>query len=144
MKGQVEDGAAVTNQYELEIDGMPPIYFTAVGELSRELQVAAMDDDTNQSTGRVTTGETTADQYVHHEDERIAMEAWHQACVDGAPGYKRGGQLNLKRADQGVVASYEITGMICRIRKLPQLATGEDGQGVKITWTIAYDDVLPL
>ena len=143
-KGTVEEGAAVTNQYRLEIDGMPEIFFTSVGELSRELQIANMADDTNQSTGRVLTGETDVAQYVHHDAERVAMEAWMQAAVDGAPGYKRDGEIHLLEASGQIVASYELQGLICRMRKTPALAQGEDGSGVVLTWTLAYDDVLPL
>lgn len=143
-KGDVEAGSAVSNQFTLEVVGLPAIYFTRVGELTVELAVAEMADGTWQSTGRVKPGETEADQYVHHEVERVAMEAWFTACRTGAPGHKTTALLHLCGADGNPVVSYLLDGVINRGRKLPEHDKSGDGEGVRATWMLAFDDVVPM
>lgn len=144
MKGQVEAGAAVSNNYRLEITGLPAIYFTRVGELARELVIAELADRTNVSTGEVKPGTFEADQYLHHTSERLALEALHGLASGGVLGYKSSALLHHLDAGGNVKGSWLIQGLICTGRKLPELAAGEDGEGVKITWSFAYDDVIPV
>lgn len=144
MKGTVQAGAAVTNKFRLVVPGLPETYWTRFGELTRELVTAEMSDRTVQSTGDVKPGEVDADQYMHHADERVALEAWFAQCAVAAPGYKRAGELYFHGADGQPVAAYTLVGLFTKGPKTPELNRGQDGEGVQITWMFSYDDVLPL
>lgn len=144
-KGRAQANAAMSNQYLFELDGLPDIYFTRIGELQRMLVTTELADKTKQTTGQVQPGETELEQYVHHEAERVALEQLHQAAVDGKPGHKIDGTLHLLGADGTTVkASWLVQGVIIKGRKLPELQAKEDGEALKIVWSIDYDDVLPL
>lgn len=144
MKGTVQAGSAVTNQFKLVLPGLPEIYFTRVGELSRELVIAEMADGTWQSTGRIKPGEVECEQYMHHLAERVAMEAWHQACATGAPGHKIAGEMFYMGADGQPVAAYILVGVLNKGRKTPEVNVAQEGEGVQIVWMLAFDDVVQL
>ena len=143
-KGTVEAGSALTNQYALELSGMPTIYFTRVGELDVQLVKAKMADLTWQTTGQVNPLETEVDQYLHHSSERVAMEAWFAACVAGSPAHKKTGLLYFNGADGQPVASFMLDGVLNCGPKYPELKAMDDGEGVVITWKLAVDNVVPV
>lgn len=143
-KGSVQPGGAMSNQFRLVVPGFPEIYFTRIGELSAELVKAEMADGTWQSTGKVKPGETEVDQYLHHDGERAAMEAWWTACQAGAPGHKLDCELYFQGSDGQPRASYLLDGVIVTSRKTPELNRAQDGEGVLLTWGLAFDAVIPL
>lgn len=144
-KGTVSADAALSNQFKLEITGLPAIVFTRVGDISSELVTTTMADQTVQTTGQVKPAEFEVDHYVHHTAERVAMEAWFLACASGATGHKLPGFLYLLGADGSTIkATYMLDGVICKGRKLPEHDAMGDGEGVRLTWTCSVDSVLPL
>ena len=143
-KGTIEPGSALTNKFQLKITGLPTIYFVRFGELETELKLAKMPDLTWQTTGQVDPIEVEADHMIHHSAERVALEAWHAAAVAGAAGHKLPGMLHLLGADGNPVVSYLLDGVINKGRKIPELAVGNDGEGVVCTWKLAVDNVIPL
>lgn len=144
MKGTVQAGAAVTNKFRLVVPGLPNTYWTRFGELTAELVTTEMADGTIQSTGRIKPGEVDADQYMHHVDERVGLEAWLVQCATGAPGHKRAGELYFHGADGNPVAAYTLVGLLNKGRKTPELNRAQDGEGVQITWMFTFDDVIAL
>ena len=144
-RGTVEADAALSNQYRLEITGLPAIVFTRVGDISTELVTTTMADQTVQTTGQVKASEFEVDHYLHHQAERVAMEAWFLACSSGATGHKLPAFLYLLGADGLTIkATYMLDGVICKGRKLPELDGMGDGEGVRLTWTCSADAVIPL
>ena len=143
-EGTVEPGAAVTNKFKLEIQGVQDTYWTRMGELTSELVTAEMDDGTVQTTGRLKPGESDGDQYMHHASERLALEVLYRACQTGAPGHKRPATLTFLGADGQPVMGMLILGFLLKGRKTPELASGSDGEGVKITWMFSHDRLVIL
>lgn len=144
-KGQVAANAAMSNNFRLEIAGLPPIYFARVGEISREIKVAELADMTAQSTGQVAPITLEADQYLHHNVEVIALETLHRAAEAGAPGYKVAtGLLYFLDTAGNVVRSYLLSGLWIMSRKTPELNAGDDGTGVLITWGFSADDAVMI
>lgn len=144
-KGTVEANAAVTNQFRLEIPGTPDILFVRVGELERLLVLAEMPDKTMQSTGQVQPGEFEADIMAHHTAARVALDAMFELARTGAPLNKVVGTMHYLGADgASVKLSKLLDGLICKGSKLPEMQSGDDGEGVKVTYMFSYDDVIPI
>jgi len=140
----IQPDAAMTNQFKLEIEGLPAIVFTSTGELATELELATMPDGTRQSTGKTKPSDTEVKHMAHHAEERIAMEAWFAQCIAGSPTGKRPGFLHLLGADgRTVKASYALDGCLAYIRKLPELDSSTEGEGAMLTWSLSVDNVLP-
>jgi hypothetical protein len=144
-KGTVEAGAAMTNQYKLQLDGMPDTFYTKIGAIDSELVLAEMADQTRQSTGQVKPVDVDVEQYVHHTAELVALEGRFAACIASAPGHKADGMCSLLGGDgKTVVASWLWTGVIIKKRGTPELAAGDDGQGARMKWTFSIDAVTPI
>lgn len=144
MQGKVQAGAAMTNQFTLSILGLPDIYVTRLGELTTEVMVAEMSDGTRQTTGKVKGQDVEMDTYLHHATERAALEGMLVATQTGAPGYKLPATLHMNGADGQPVASWTLDGFFIKGRKSPELNVSDDGDGVKLTWMVSYDNLLPL
>ena len=142
-KGTVEDGAALTNSFRLEIPVLGTVYFTKVGQLEQELKTATLPDSTAQTTGKVDPVETELEHMAHHGSEVLALEAWYAACKAGAPLHKQVGLLFVLGADGNPVRSYVLDGMICKGRTVPELDASADGEGVKLTWKVSIDNIFP-
>jgi len=143
-KGTVEEGAALSNAFRLEIPVLGTVYFTKVGQLEQELKTTTLPDSTAQTTGKVDPVETDVEQMAHHDSEIVALEAWYAACKAGAPGHKQIGTLHLLGADGEPVRSYLLDGVICKGRTIPELDASADGEGLAFTWKIVVDNVIPL
>lgn len=143
-KGTVEDGAALSNSFRLEVPVLGTIYFTKVGQLEQELKTTTLPDSTAQVTGKTDPIETEVDQMAHHDGEIVALEAWYAACKAGAPGHKQIGTLHLLGADGEPVRSFLLEGMICKGRTIPELDASAEGEGVQFTWKLSIDNVVPL
>ena len=143
-KGTVEEGAALSNSFRLEIPILGTIYFTKLGSLGQELKTTTLADSTAQTTGKVDPVETDAEQYGHHDSEIAALEAWYLACQTGAPGHKQIGTLHLLGADGEPVRSYLLDGVICKGRTIPELDASADGEAVAFSWKMVIDNVYPL
>jgi hypothetical protein len=144
-KGSAQANAAFSNQYKLEIPGLPDTFFTRVGELERMVTVAEMPDKTQQTTGQINPGEFEADQLLHHAAERAALEALLNLTATGTLGHKIVGTMHYLGSDgASVKLSVLIDGLMVKGRKLPEVNSGEDGEAVNITWTLAYDDLIFL
>lgn len=144
MTGSVQPDAAMSNKFKLNIVGLPPIYFNRIGEVTTELVVAEMADGTWQSTGKIKPGECEVEQYLHHETERVAMEAWFAACASGAPLHKLPATVEFQGADGKPRAIYLWDGVINRGRKTPELDAKSEGEGLRLTWMLAIDIVVPV
>jgi len=143
-KGTVEEGAALSNAFRLEIPVLGTVYFTKVGSLEQELKTATLPDSTAQTTGKVDPIETDVEQMAHHDSEWVALEAWYAACKGGAPGHKQAATLHMLGADGEPVRSFLLNGVICKGRTIPELDASGDGDGLAFTWKISVDDVIPL
>lgn len=143
-KGTIEPGAALSNSFRLEVPILGTIYFTKVGALEQELKTATMADTTAQVTGKVDPVETEVEQYAHHDAEVAALEAWYAACKVGAPGHKQIGTLYLLGSDGNPVRSFLLDGILCKGRTIPELDAAGDGEGVRFTWKLVVDNVIPL
>lgn len=141
-KGTAQPNAAMTNQFRLEIVGLPEIYFSRVGEIERMITLAELPDRTYQSTGQVAVGEFEADMMPHHDTEWLAVQAWHREVEAGLATAKRPGTLYALRANGQVARALQLDGVLLKGWKLPEFATGEDGSGVVATLTLTYDDVI--
>lgn len=143
-KGTVEEGAALSNSFRLEVPVLGTVYFTKVGQLEQELKTTTLPDSTAQTTGKVDPVETEVQQMAHHDSEIVALEVWYAACKVGAPAHKQVGTLHLLGADGQPVRSFLLDGMICKGRTIPELDASGDGEGLQFTWKLVVDNVIPL
>lgn len=143
-QGDVQAKGAMTNQFAFKVSGLVPMYFVRVGEITTELVVAEMSDGTWQSTGKIKPGELEVEQYIHHTEERLAMEAWFADCIVGGPLHKIPATVEFRGADNQPRAIYALDGVIVKGRKTPELDQSAEGTGAKMTWMLAVDNVVPL
>lgn len=143
-KGTLEPGSAVSNLYELKLDGLIPIRFTSVGSISQSTKQAKLPDQTWVSTGQKEPIEIDVKWMVHHATERAAMNAWFRETEAGTLTSKKRGTLKLLNGSGGTICAFQIIGASCSGWTLPDLAAGEDGSAVEMTSKLAIDDVQPL
>ena len=140
-KGTIDQGAALTNSFDLVIDNVARIKIVKIGSLDTELKTTTLADTTAISTGKVDPIDTTIEHYPHHGSEIVALEAWHAACRDGAPGAKRSAMLHMKNAAGDVVRSYLLSGVLNKGRTIPELDAAGDGDAVMFGWKLSIDEV---
>lgn len=141
-KGQAQALAAMSNNYKLVIPLLPEIFFTRIGELDHQVVMAEMPDKTMQTTGQSNPGEFEAEQMMHHTAERAALEAMLKLTETGTLGYKTSGILYYLGADNSTVKlPVLIDGLVVKGRKTPEVASGDDGTALTITWSFSYDNL---
>ncbi len=143
-KGTVEEGAALSNSFTLDIPIIGTIVFISIGDLEQELKTTILADSTAQSTGKVDPTETEAKSYAHHDAEIAAIEAWFTACKSGALGAKQVGTLHARGADGQPIRSWLLDGILLKGRTIPGFDAAGEGEAVMITWKLIIDNVVPL
>ena len=141
MKGDVKAGAVVTNKFDLEFLGVfaiPKLYAVSMGEVTRELVMAEMSDQTKQSTGIVKAFEFDIEVPMHHEDQ-VAMHRWFNGCVAALIGHKQGGLAYYKGADGKAIRTTTLIGCVCSKEVLPAMNKAEDGKQGNAKYTISVD-----
>jgi len=142
MKGAIQPDHIGVNKYELIVIGLPPLTFTAVSGIERELQTVDLPDRTTASGGGTNPVEFTADLPAHHIIQQAAMEAWFVEGQDPvSPTYKKVGTLVLKSGSGLVLRPFPLLGLYVSKRATPDLEMANEGELAIITWTLKADDM---
>ena len=145
MKGVIKEDHIPINKYEIIVAGMPPLLFTEILGLEKELQTTDLPDRTTASGGNTGPVEFTAKQPMHHTVEVAAMELWLQEGQDPVtPTYKKAGTLIRKSLTGNVVNTTTIIGLYVSKKKEPDLEMANEGEMAAIEWTFKADDSLPV
>lgn len=142
MKGSVQPGHIPVNNYELLVQGLPPILFAEISGTEETTQETTLPDRTVVSGGNVEAVEVTAMSFAHHDTERAALEAWKQEGVDPvSPTYKKVGTL-IKRNIHGEVAETRTwVGVWVKSRSDADLDLSNEGEPAMIEWTLSIDKI---
>lgn len=144
MKGKILPGHVGQNRYQLLV-GTQELTFTEVSGLESETTVVELPDRTQASGGEEMVGEITAMLPLHHEAERNYLEQWLIDSRDPvSPGYKRPATMLWFNIHGEVKGKWEILGMFCSKRVLPDAEMGNDGEMTQIEWTFKHDSCVPL
>jgi len=146
MKGAIQPGHVGQNRYLLQVVGGPdPLTFTEVSGLESETTVVELPDRTQASGGEEMVGEITAMHPLHHKTERAYLEAWLVAGRDPVqPGYKRAATMTWINIHGEVAGVWDIRGIFCSKRTLPDAEMGNDGEMAQIEWTFKHDSCVPI
>lgn len=144
-KGTIEAGAAVTNHFRFEIFGIVPIPVTRIGELTREIVMAEMPDQTMQTTGQVKPGDSDFDVPAHHDAAVAGLNALMALNANGVVLGKVPATLYILGADNtSVKRSVLLDGFAITGLKTPELNSGDDGEMVAFTYSFSYDNLVFL
>ena len=133
------------NKFQLSVPGLPPLTPISIGELESELDKVELPDRTTASGGREKAGEFELVIPAHHTLEIAAMELWVVEGLDPiSPLYKKIATLfGFSQSTLGQ-KSWMIGGAWASKRALPAWELDNDGEMANITYTISYDEVIPL
>jgi hypothetical protein len=145
MQGTVQPRHIPVNNYELLVNGLPPIVFSEISGFEDETEAVDLPDRTKASGGNKKPVEFTAMSFEHHASERAALEAWFKEGRDPVtPTYKKVGTL-IKRNIGGVVATTNtLSGLWITKKKGPDLDMANEGEPAMIEWTFSADAVDPI
>jgi hypothetical protein len=145
IKGVLKVNREQVNKYQLTIQpGVGAIVLVSIGGLEQELDSTALPDGTVRSGGRGKPGETDIVQPAHHKLEVLAMELWWSLCKNTLPGYLKLGTL-VYFNEYGLPGSkYTLPNIWIKKRKSSDMDLGNEGDMATLTWSISYDDVIPV
>lgn len=145
MKGTIQDDHMPVNRYQLLILGIAPIVATEISGIEDELQVVELPDRTMASGGNRAATEFTFMMPIHHAVERASLELWFREAQDPVlPSYKKTATLVHESISGLENASYTISGLFPKKRKLPDLELLNEGELGQIEWTMSADDIIPI
>lgn len=145
QKFVIQDDHLPVNNYTLTINGLPPITFTSVGALEKEIEWVELADKTQASTGRVKPGEVEVKVPAHHTTEVAAMEVWSEEGQDPiVPGYKKSGSLSffsgslLRRLNVTIIGAF-----VCKAAT-PEGEMANEGEMAELTYTLKWDHLFGI
>lgn len=142
LKGSVLPKHIPVNNYELLVEGLPPLLFTEVSGADRETEKVDMPDRTVASGGNEKASEVTCMMFEHHAVELQALQAWRQEGQDPVTTtYKKTCTL-IKRNISGEVATTQTwIGAWPTNRKDPDLEMANEGDPAMVEWTLSVDKI---
>lgn len=144
MKGVIQSNHIPKNNYELQVNGLPPITFTEVGDISEVIDKVDLPDRTRASGGTKQAGDFPVMVPSHHDVEVAAMESWYKEGQDPvAPTYKKSGTLLKKGLDGTVIRSYIFSGLWVSERNMTAMSLENEGEMDAIEYLLNFDDILP-
>lgn len=145
MKGEIQPDHMPVNKYQFRVAGLADLAPTTIGELEEELNVADLPDRTRASGGQKNAGEFDMTIPMHHTAQMAALELWYKESQDPVlPTYKKPCTLVYQSISGNRTRTYTIVGVFPRKRVLPELDKANDGEMAQATWTMSFDDVIPL
>jgi hypothetical protein len=145
QKFVIEDDYIPVNNYTLTPVGLPPIPFTSVGALEKEIVWIELPDKTQQSSGRANPGEVEVKVPVHHPAAVAAMEAWADEGQDPIqPGYKKSANLNFYSGS--LLRQFNVTMLGVGVCKgtTPEAEMANDGDMAELSYTLKWDHLFGI
>lgn len=145
MQGTVQPRHIPVNNYELLVNGLPPIVFSEISGFDDETEAVDLPDRTKASGGNKKPIEFTAKSFEHHETERAALEAWHKEGRDPVTKtYKKVGTLIKRNIGGEVATTNTLSGLWITKKKSPDLDMSNEGQAAMLEWTFSADSIDPI
>ncbi len=142
MKGAILPDHMPINKYQLIVEGLPPILFTAIGSIEDELQTVDLPDNTTASGGNKNPVEFPGSVPAHHP-EVYFLDAWFTEGQDPvSPTYKKIATLVLKSGTGLNLKPYPLTGLYISKRATPDLEMENDGEMAVIEYTFKGDQII--
>lgn len=145
MKGEIQPNHIPVNKFSLRVVGLLEFTAITISGIEDELETVELPDRTQASGGNRKAGEFEITLPMHHAEEQAAMEVWFQEGQDPVlPTYKKPCTLvhNAIGAEGG--RSFSLIGVFVSKRTLPDLDKKDEGAMAETTWTMKYDDILPI
>ena len=145
MKGQIQPDHMPVNKFEFRVGGLIDLYFVTISGIEETLERVVLPDRTAASGGQKPPGEFTMELPIHHETEFAAMELWYKEGQDPVlPTYKKPCTLIIKSISGQKTRNFTLTGVFVSGRTLPDLDVENEGELAKATYSMSYDDIIPL
>lgn len=145
MKGIIKPDHMPVNKFSLKVVGLVDLTAITVSGIEDELQTVDLPDRTVASGGNRMAGEFDIAIPLHHTLEMAAMEVWFKEGQDPiTPTYKKPCTLGMDSLSGASSRNYTLVGVFVKKRALPDLDKENDGDMAMATWTLSYDDILPL
>lgn len=129
------------NNYRFSVLGLPPITYTSIGALEKELDSVNLPDGTQASTGRTKPGETEVAVPMHHALQVAAMDAWYVEGQDPiSPTYKKTGTMVYFSGTHLRQMVKTLIGVFCYKEGTPDVEMGDDGEMAVMKYTLKWDD----
>jgi hypothetical protein len=142
MKGDIQPDHILTNRATLNVGGIFTFVPSETGELSDEIKMVDLPDDTRATGGRKKATEMTFKIPSHHTVDMLAVEAWRIAGVGIVlPGYKRMVVLTIESATGGNKLVRILFGCWISKRVDPATQMGGDGNMAETEFTMQIDEV---
>lgn len=143
MKFVLQPDHIRVNNYRMDIVGLPPITFTAIGGIERETDKVDLPDRTQASGGRTKPGEVEVSVPAHHTQEVAAMDAWREEAHDPvSPTYKKSATTTMLSGTLLRQLPKNMVGAWLSKDGTPDLEMNDDGEMAVIKYTLCWDDVL--
>jgi hypothetical protein len=144
MKGVIAPDHVPVNNYQMIVNGLPPLVFTEVSGIEDELEKVDLPDRTTASGGNRKSTEVTVKLPAHHVVMRQAMENWYKEGQDPvSPTYKKNATYILTSLSRLQAISYRLTGVWVSGRTLPDGEMENEGEMAVIEYTLTVDDIDP-
>jgi hypothetical protein len=145
IKNVVQPNRVQVNKYQLIVQpGVGSVLLVSIGGLEEELDKVDLPDRTSRSGGREKQGETEIVQPMHHDLEVLAVETWYRMCKNTLPLYLKLGILMIFDEWGSPRKRYTLPNCWLSKRKHADLELDNDGEMATITWTMNYDQIIPM
>jgi hypothetical protein len=145
MKGEIKPEHMPLNKFEFRVLGLIPLTTITISGIEDELETVELPDRTVASSGERKAGEFEIAIPLHHDVEFAALELWFKEGQDPiSPTYKKPCTLIHKSISGRRSRSFTLVGVFVKKRVLPDLDKANEGEMAMATYTMSYDDILPI
>lgn len=145
MKGSIQADHMPANKYEFRVAGLIELLAVTISGIEENVERVVLPDRTAASGGQKPPGEFTMEIPQHHTAEIAAMEIWYKEAQDPVLlTYKKPATLVHKSISGQSERSYTLLGVWVSARKMPDLDMANEGEMNTVTYTMSYDDIIPI
>ena len=145
LKRTIKPDHMPVNNYQLLVNGFPPIVFISVEGLDEELETVDLPDRTARSGGHTKALSFSAKQPLHHTLEVAIMEQWYK---DGQhpvkPDYLKNATLIFISLTHQHTKSYALKECFPHKRAISNAEMNDEGKESEITWTFRATEVVNI
>jgi len=145
MKGEIRADHMPANKFQFRVAGLADLGAVTVSGIEDELEAVELPDRTMASGGQRKAGEFEIGIPMHHTAEIAAMELWFVESQDPVlPTYKKPCTLLHPSISGQSSRNFTLTGVFPKKRALPDLDKSDEGNMNVETWTMSYDNIIPI
>ena len=148
LKGTISVDHFPKNLFSLRIPGLsgPDLTIISVGSLEVELETVNLPDRVVVSGGNTRSGETDVVTPGHHLSEQDVWEKWWRdsSIQPVAVDYIKTAVLTESSNSGIALRSWIIDGCFPKKRSLSEKDMENEGEDSRVTWTLAFSNVIPV